>query len=96
MLAFRKEEKLLARIADPGLHWDEVICRNKTHGKREYLDRGPLHRDVGSLVLTIAPVADRWLGLLPVIGPIPPSSGACDRARVRSQPASDPRPGGGS
>jgi len=46
-------------------HNDEVVFPIKTRLNLEYLNRWTLRRDLGYIVITVAPGLDRWIGLLP-------------------------------
>jgi lipopolysaccharide/colanic/teichoic acid biosynthesis glycosyltransferase len=86
-LAFREEEELLARIPDHRLYNDEVIYPLKTRINLEYLDRWSMRRDLGYLVITVAPVADRWLRLMPQVEPMPEGARGSNGTNGTGRPA---------
>jgi lipopolysaccharide/colanic/teichoic acid biosynthesis glycosyltransferase/glycosyltransferase involved in cell wall biosynthesis len=64
-LAFRDEEKLLASQPDPVVYNDRVIFPAKVRMNLAYLEHWSFGRDLGYLLLTVAPAFDRWLRLIP-------------------------------
>lgn len=64
-LYFRYEEELLSEVVAPVEHNDQVLFPIKTRLNREYLDSWSFWRDLGYLLITIVPAANRWLRLVP-------------------------------
>jgi lipopolysaccharide/colanic/teichoic acid biosynthesis glycosyltransferase len=68
-LRFRDEETLLSMVADPQRYNDEVLYPEKVKINLAYLDNWSLWKDMGYILLTIAPGMGRlfgigrWLGL---------------------------------
>lgn len=63
---FRNEEELLAKVADPQYVNDHVIWPKKVELNLEYLEKWSFWRDVGFIVITVAPAINGWLKLVPV------------------------------
>lgn len=62
-LIFRDEERLLALARDPRRFNDELLFPEKVRINLEYLAQGSFWRDIGYLIVTVAPGAARRLGL---------------------------------
>lgn len=63
-LFFRNEEELLARVRDPGQYNDTVIWPVKVAINRIYAAEPGFWKDVGYVIITVAPFMDRVLGLM--------------------------------
>lgn len=64
-LCFRDEEEILAAAAEPVRRNDLVVYPVKTRLNLAYLDSWSFGRDLGYLLVTVVPAADRWLRLVP-------------------------------
>ncbi len=64
-LFFRYEEELLSRVNDPKKFNDEVIWPIKVRINRDYCKNRSFMKDLGYLLITVVPVVNRWLKLLP-------------------------------
>jgi lipopolysaccharide/colanic/teichoic acid biosynthesis glycosyltransferase len=63
-LYFRNEEKLLASQKDPQEYNDAVIWPKKVELNLAYLETWSFRRDMGYILITIVPWADRWVKLV--------------------------------
>jgi lipopolysaccharide/colanic/teichoic acid biosynthesis glycosyltransferase len=64
-LYYRAEEEILAAADDPVAENDLVLYPMKTKLNLEYLDRWSFGRDLGYILVTVLPLLDRWLHLVP-------------------------------
>jgi lipopolysaccharide/colanic/teichoic acid biosynthesis glycosyltransferase len=64
-LYFRYEEELLAKVNDPGRFNDEVIWPAKIRMNLDYLEHRTFWKDIGYILITIAPPLNAWLKLVP-------------------------------
>ncbi len=63
-LYFRNEEDLLAAQADPKSYNDSVVWPKKVELNRAYLENWSFLRDMGYILITIVPWADKWVKLV--------------------------------
>ena len=63
-LFFRDEEDLLVKVSDPKKFNDEVIWPIKVEINRIYRDEWGFWKDLGYIIITVAPWLDRVLGLM--------------------------------
>jgi lipopolysaccharide/colanic/teichoic acid biosynthesis glycosyltransferase len=63
-LFFRNEEELLAKVEDPKKYNNEVIWPIKIKINRIYAEEQGFWKDIGYILITVAPVMDRVLGLM--------------------------------
>ena len=70
-LCFRNEEELLAAAPDPVQFNDCVLYPAKIRINVQYVREWSFWRDVGYLVVTVFPFADRWLRLIPEVALTP-------------------------
>jgi len=63
-LFFRNEEELLAAQADPKEYNDRVLWPAKVRINRVYYQEWGFWKDVGYIIITVAPAFDRWFGLM--------------------------------
>ncbi|MBN1127410.1 MAG: sugar transferase [Chitinispirillaceae bacterium] len=63
-LFFRSEEELLARVEDAKKYNDEVIWPVKVAINRIYREEWTFWKDIGYMVITVAPFMDRAFGLM--------------------------------
>ena len=64
-LFYRNEEELLAKAVNPAEYNDQVIYPTKVRLNLAYLDSWSFWRDVGYIVVTMVPVLDRLLKVVP-------------------------------
>lgn len=56
-IAYRDEEEILARVADPMRHYEEVVMREKLAINLDYLERATVLSDLGVILRTLAALA---------------------------------------
>ena len=64
-LYFRFEEQLLAAVPDPARFNDEVLWPMKVAMNLNYLKSWSFWRDIGFILITLAPLLNRFLKLIP-------------------------------
>jgi lipopolysaccharide/colanic/teichoic acid biosynthesis glycosyltransferase len=63
-LYFRNEEKLLASEKDPKKYNDTVIWPKKVELNLAYAENWRFWKDIGYILITVAPPLDKWLKLI--------------------------------
>jgi lipopolysaccharide/colanic/teichoic acid biosynthesis glycosyltransferase len=77
---FRHEEKILASLQDPVVFNNRIIWPMKVRINRRYLENWSFWKDIGFIVITIIPLLNRMLHLLP---PSPRSLDEFEKSRNR-------------
>lgn len=67
-LIFRREEAILAKMADPKRYNDEVIYPEKIRINLNYIDNWSFWKDIGYMLITICPTLSKKIGVSRWVG----------------------------